>query len=501
MPHELTRHLVDVPVTPIERAWAYDQYQGVKNLAKAYRSVEYDSDALSGKVPKRIEGRAYTLMNLQAYGGTCMDQTYFASQVGRILGYPVAAIRHDGPGITGHKWCLQFAPDYKQPAWREVGGTGFGWVRDPATDRRATDQGMAFAVHSLAFEPPRRELAAIFARIARRVPGWVRADVPAGPDVLAAVVYAKSRDGQLELSTRHSSRYYQAERPLKPSWLLEKALDLDPYQPAVWDAVETLGRAREISADELIMFMSRLQQVAGETYPDVYHLGVLNVYSGLPPERAVALLEAAGSGLTRDQQDRAPLLAGQLWLAIGDLYASNERPHAALASYERAVLVDPDYPPTVVRALERGLKVSRGAGIDDRILPVCQQIFDEFRQPLYGKAIGDELARAGLPAQAVTWYRHVFDRTRRDDPGRYEALRAAIDLLSARTRFRTAAVWAAELYAETGHPADGRRWADALAAGGRVRDAAVVMQRVAIAEAERQRDLNEDAARRARRSR
>jgi hypothetical protein len=117
---------------------------------------------------------------------------------------------------------------------------------------------------------------------------------------------------------------------------------------------------------------------------------------------------------------------------------------------------------------------------------------------MFGKAIGDVVAVQGRSADAIRWYRYVYDQGR-DAPGRYGALRTAIDLLMVAQDPRTAAQWAAELFAETEHPEDGRRWATALSAMGETNLAASVLRRVAMVEAARQRELNEDAARRARR--
>jgi hypothetical protein len=76
MPHELARYVVDVRVSPDERKWAYARYRGRPNMDNAYRDIEYDHDALIGKRPRQISGQNYTLMNIQAYGGTCRDQAY-----------------------------------------------------------------------------------------------------------------------------------------------------------------------------------------------------------------------------------------------------------------------------------------------------------------------------------------------------------------------------------------------------------------------------------------
>ena len=88
---------------------------------------------------------------------------------------------------------------------------------------------------------------------------------------------------------------------------------------------------------------------------------------------------------------------------------------------------------------------------------------------MFGQAIGAIAAKAGRSRQAVEWLRYVFDGAERDQPGRYDALRKAIDLLFEMQELELAAQWCVELYDTTLHPDNGRRSAELLSAGGRRR--------------------------------
>ncbi|MCP4251577.1 MAG: hypothetical protein GY778_31455, partial [bacterium] len=78
LPHELARYLVVHHISRDERRWAVRRFDGDVNLDNVYHDVEYDRDALTGKRPRQLAGKKYTLPNIHDYGGTCGDQTYYA---------------------------------------------------------------------------------------------------------------------------------------------------------------------------------------------------------------------------------------------------------------------------------------------------------------------------------------------------------------------------------------------------------------------------------------
>ena len=84
------------------------------------------------------------------------------------------------------------------------------------------------------------------------------------------------------------------------------------------------------------------------------------------------------------------------------------------------------------------------------------------------------------------------------EPGRYDALRKAIDLLFEMRELELAAQWCIELYDTTLHPDDGRRLAELLSAGGRPDAAARVLEAVEQAERQRQWQVELEATRQGR---
>jgi tetratricopeptide (TPR) repeat protein len=493
LPHELARYLVDMRVSRRERVWAYQRYRKARNLDNVYRDVEYDRDALTGKRPRQLSGKEYTLMNLQAYGGTCGDQAYYATQVGRTLGYPVARINHQGPGIVGHCWCLQLSRVHDEFFWREVGGRGFGWVVDPATGRKGTDQTLGFLMRSMERGPTQRELAAALTRVALRIPDWVRQEVPAGAEALRALT---TPSGQRDAVAR-TSPYYTVERRLEPLWVLRKALQADAHNTAAWAAVESLGRRGRIAPDELAALLDKLASLTGRRYADVLYFALLAAHSKLPPEHERRFIEAARESLTAEQVERAPELAADLFILAGDLLAAEGKSKQALKCYDDAIDVDPEFPPSVIRAVQKALPIAKETGDVDRYGDVCQRIFERTRDPKYGLEIGRIIVRADLPERAVRWLRHVYDRSEGERPGRFDSLRLAIELLAGMDKHASAAEWCLELYNVTTHPSDGRRLVELLRAAGKKNAAARMARRVEENERQRMERVAQDAARRA----
>ena len=83
-----------------------------------------------------------------------------------------------------------------------------------------------------------RDTAAALAHVALRIPGWVRDDVPAGPDRLTAL----TRPKQPGNSEKKVAPYYRYERTLDPVRALQSALALDPFKLAFKVAQLALGR-------------------------------------------------------------------------------------------------------------------------------------------------------------------------------------------------------------------------------------------------------------------
>jgi hypothetical protein len=114
------------------------------DLSKAYDQIRYRADRVTAN-QFSWPGRSYSLETIRREGGICVDQAYYAAQVGKARGVPTLLFR--GAGLDGrHAWFgylgtngwVMDAGRYAEQ--RYVAGL----VRDPQTWRDLTDHELAF---------------------------------------------------------------------------------------------------------------------------------------------------------------------------------------------------------------------------------------------------------------------------------------------------------------------------------------------------------------------
>jgi hypothetical protein len=103
---QLQLFIVDLRVSEDEMHWATQRYLNNYSIASAYFDLTYDDNAFLNGDPKKISGHDYTLQNLLQYGGVCVEQAYYASEVAKSLGIPACMCSNSGGGAggVGHAW-------------------------------------------------------------------------------------------------------------------------------------------------------------------------------------------------------------------------------------------------------------------------------------------------------------------------------------------------------------------------------------------------------------
>lgn len=98
------KFVVDVSAPAPELAWAVSNVpHGLDQLEEAYTDVRYPLDRAADLKQMIWTGRPYTLQAIRAEGGICVDQAYFATQVGKARGVPT--LFFTGGGQDGrHAW-------------------------------------------------------------------------------------------------------------------------------------------------------------------------------------------------------------------------------------------------------------------------------------------------------------------------------------------------------------------------------------------------------------
>jgi len=140
---EWAQRVVDLPSTALERA---------------YTMVRYRTDRMTSNQPI-WPGAKYRLPDILAAGGICVDQAYFATQVGKARGMPTLLFA--GAGNDGrHAWVGYLD---RREKWRlDVGRTGAqrfvtGLARDPQTWGLISDHELQFLSDGFRGRPAYRQ--------------------------------------------------------------------------------------------------------------------------------------------------------------------------------------------------------------------------------------------------------------------------------------------------------------------------------------------------------
>jgi hypothetical protein len=145
LPASELKFLVDTSTPFAELTWAQRNVTPpITELAKAYDMIRYRTDRVTGN-QYTWPGKDYRLETILREGGICVDQAYFAAQVGKARGVPTLLFR--GAGLDGrHAWFGFLGPggwvlDAGRYAEQKFVA---GLVRDPQTWRELTDHELLF---------------------------------------------------------------------------------------------------------------------------------------------------------------------------------------------------------------------------------------------------------------------------------------------------------------------------------------------------------------------
>ncbi|HYD82580.1 MAG TPA: hypothetical protein VEA63_00980, partial [Opitutus sp.] len=143
---EELKFVVDTAVPFAELKWSQEiSGYSLDQLERAYTMIAYREDRAAKQIGMWPE-KSYTLPTILAAGGICVDQTYFATAIGKARGVPT--LFFEGAGRDGrHAW-FGFL-DGKRKWQMDVGRYASqrlvtGFARDPQTWGTLSDHALAF---------------------------------------------------------------------------------------------------------------------------------------------------------------------------------------------------------------------------------------------------------------------------------------------------------------------------------------------------------------------
>jgi hypothetical protein len=144
---EELKFVVDTAAPPSELEWAVSNVPyPLDQLEEAYSSITYRLDRAAETRLMIWSGRPYTLQAIKSEGGICIDQAYYASEVGKARGVPT--LLFTGGGQDGrHAWFGYLDGEHR---WRLDAGRYAeqrlvtGIARDPQTWLDISDHELQF---------------------------------------------------------------------------------------------------------------------------------------------------------------------------------------------------------------------------------------------------------------------------------------------------------------------------------------------------------------------
>ena len=390
MPFELSVFLADTRLSLGERMWARKMYSGPGEPGgKAYFDLRDDYDYYRDGKAKKIDALAYTLPNLRQVGGVCIDQAYYAAQVCKAVGIPAAIDVGTGSSGMGHAWLasLKLSRDGREALWDLETGRYealrfyVGEVRDPVTARAMPDCELALIGAASRLPLVRREEADTAADLAQIVGRQFDAPPEANRAGLRALAQAyNTKFGKAGGTTVNVDKEMPAARKLDAALaedILAQSLERNlGYRPA-WDLLVTLRGGNQIPVEHLDRFFEALLDRTAKDYPDFSCSLILRIVPTIPDGAARLKVYQKTATL----YPRRPDLQGQILIAAGDEFKSQNNKEKALAAYQQAAFQCVDLATVVVKAAEQAEKLLLEAGKRDLAIVLYDKLFSASKKP------------------------------------------------------------------------------------------------------------------------
>ena len=388
VPFELSQYIADTRISIPERKWAYDKYQRYLNPAKSFFHVPYDTAAYKRGVPKKIDSHAYTLPNIDRYGGVCIDQAYFSVEVCKAMGMPSTI--DTGVGVSGmsHAWnaCFKIARASKRTYWDCTTGrykehryyAGDTWY--PIIGSGMHDNELMLIGQAARLSVTRREGADSLleaAKLAEKACDEKIASVDLLKDLAKFYNTKLKLPGDRKIADPNKIEIARQIDPALVKDLLAASIAANlAYMPA-WDYLLKLRRNDFIAPGDLNRFLDYLLSRTAKTYPQYGYEIFIELADTIEDDslRRGAFRKAGKAFGHR------PDLRGRLLIALGDDYLEKSDNKAkALAAYELAATECVNHATIVVPAAAKAEKLLMGAKRIDLAIGMYRKLFNKAKK-------------------------------------------------------------------------------------------------------------------------
>jgi hypothetical protein len=342
LPWQLSVYAVDVKVSDPEILRAAARYANRGEIGSAYFDVPYDLAVFEMGSAKQIQSHDFTLPNLLRFGGVCIEQAYFASQVAKTLGIPSCICTGQGgdAGSIAHAWVGFLTMRGRSPRWDFDDGRyaeDLFWsadIIDPQTHQILNDADVGLLAELCNTAPDARLQSALVLKMADAVDASSR--VP----------------------------------------LYEQTIDLSPGNRLAWMALAIMGQKGELSADDEQSVDRVVAQRLRGPYPDF----AWAMLARMPSSRELDAQIQSLNQIVLLFRDRPDLLA-KTRIRQGDLLHKADRDDDAMNAYADVLANDLKAGPIILQAMSTVDAILRGRNDLDRLARIYQQVWSRLPMP------------------------------------------------------------------------------------------------------------------------
>jgi hypothetical protein len=334
-------YAVDVKISADESQWAVKSYARFFPIGHVYFDVPYDENSFYTGNKKEINNHDYTLPNLRKYGGICVDQAYYSTQVAKALGVPSCVCEgQGGAGGVKHAWMGYLESSGRSVKWDFTEGRypedqfWSGTINDPQTGQQLDDSDVAMTAQLVA-TPAQARLQSIF-----------------------LVKAAAALD--------------EANR-ITP---LIRAAELSPGNRDTWSQLAAMGGEGKLSATQFDAVSQAIVKYLAQPYPDFACYSLMKMMDS----QKLNLHENSLDRLAQIFSTRPDLVA-KIRLRQGDLFHDGQQDDAAMRAYSFVLNNSSKIGIIVVDGLKRCETVLRARNNLPALAQVYQSVWQKMPIP------------------------------------------------------------------------------------------------------------------------
>jgi hypothetical protein len=394
---------VDPRVTIDDLNWAMKGYHGNKAVGKLYQTIVYDTNAFKRGTPKKVEQApgGVTLQNIRKYGGVCVEQALFASNVGKAIGVPAVSVTGRGSDV-GHAWVgylkstgsNKYEWDFDEGRYKEYRDLR-GSVVDPRTGKPIPDGYVGLTAGLLGSEAVREQATALLDASDRlELVEGTKLAYP--PGRLADMPEPKTTARALGLKTRLE--------------LIETALRAVPAERRGWEDIAALAQSRRLSPEDLKLWSERVLELCADDYPDFAFAALAPMVRSVQNTEEQDKLWEWTAGRFNKRKD----LTASAIMMRADMWQQAKQPQKAWDLYNDVIERFPNDGQIIVEALGRAEQFLLREKKEQAVVDLYAKAWGRITKPkegagqftaasnyvVVGKAYAARLTKAGKPVDA-----------------------------------------------------------------------------------------------------